>query len=148
MPFEMENLRRLLSVIFLDGTQTHCHLNWDVIPITMIDQYRGISTSGPCFLSATDEETLTWLLSKPLSIPVVKDSVRAIITDEDSAFIPAIENIGESVHFKHILCSYHEERNFNVRVRLCGLSELDRAVAKDLFRSICYGTHRNPLTGR
>ena len=142
MPFEMENLRRFSSVIFLDGTQTHCHLNWEVIPITMIDQYRRIRSGGLCFLSATDEETLTWLLSKLLSIPVVKDSVRTIITDEDSAFIPAIEKICESVHFKHILCSYHKERNFNRKLPRCGLSELERAVAKDLFRSICYGTHR------
>ena len=142
MPFEMENLRRFSSVIFLDGTQTHCHLNWEVIPITMVDQYRRIRSGGICFLSSTDEETLTWLLDTLLSIDIVKESVQTIITDEDSAFIPAIENLNDSLHFKHILCSFHKERNFGRKLLRCGLSELERAVAKDLFRSICYGTHR------
>ena len=143
MPFEMENLQRFSSVIFLDGTQTFGHLNWEVIPITMIDQYRRIRSGGLCFLSSTDEETLTWLLETLCSVQVVKDSIRTIITDEDSAFIPAIDNLSSSLPVKHILCAFHKEKNFNRKLLRCGLSDIERAVAKDLFRSICYCTHRD-----
>ena len=142
LPFEKENLERFASVIFLDGTQTNSHLQWEVIPITLVDQYRRIRSGGLCFLASTDEETLTWLLETLFSLPPIRNSTKTIITDEDSAFIPAISNISGTYSVKHVLCSYHKERNFSRKLLRCGLTHLEREVAKDLFRSVCYGTDR------
>ena len=142
LPFEKENLERFATVIFLDGTQTNSHLQWEVIPITLVDQYRRIRSGGLCFLASTDEETLTWLLETLFSLPPIRNSTRTVITDEDSAFIPAISNICDTHDVKHVLCSYHKERNFSRKLLRCGLTHLEREIAKDLFRSVCYGTDK------
>lgn len=143
LPFEKENLERFSSVIFLDGTQTHAHLNWQVIPITLIDQYRRIRSGGLCFLASTDEETLTWLLETLFSLPPIAHGTKTIITDEDSAFIPAINNLESVRSVRHVLCCHHKEKNFSRKLVRCGLTQIERACAKDLFRSICYGTNRD-----
>lgn len=142
LPFEQENLDRFASVIFLDGTQTQGSLNWEVFPITLIDQYRRIRSGGLCFLSSTDEENLTWLLQTLFSLPPIRDSTKTLITDEDSAFIPAISNICRVHPIQHVLCSHHKEKNFSKKILRCGLTPVERAVAKDLFRSVCYGTQK------
>lgn len=142
LPFEKENLDRFSSVMFLDGTQTQGFLNWEVIPITLIDQYRRIRSGGLCFLSSTDEETLTWLLETLFSLPPIRDCTKTLITDEDSAFIPAINNVSSIHPIRHVLCSHHKEQNFNRKLVRCGLTPVERSVAKDLFRVICYGTNR------
>ena len=110
LPFERENLERFSSVIFLDGTQTNAHMNWEVIPITLIDQYRRIRSGGLCFLASTDEETLTWLLETLFSLPPIQTGTKTIITDEDSAFIPAISNLSIVHSIRHVLCSHHKKR--------------------------------------
>ena len=143
LPFERENLERFSSVIFLDGTQTNAHMNWEVIPITLIDQYRRIRSGGLCFLASTDEETLTWLLETLFSLPPIQTGTKTIITDEDSAFIPAISNLSIVHSIRHVLCSHHKEKNFSRKLVRCGLTQIERACAKDLFQSICYGTNRD-----
>ena len=42
----------------------------------------------------------------------------------------------------HVLCAFHNERNFESALLKSGLTKGERATAKDLFKSICYCPHR------
>lgn len=145
MPFEKENLMRFASVMFIDGTQTGSRLGWEMVPITLIDQYRRIRSGGVAFLAATDEESIRWLLETLSGLPPVAEETKTLITDEDSAFIPAIEDIHEQWPINHVLCAYHKEKNFAQKLAKCGLPKLERALAKDLFKVVCYSTHRDAV---
>jgi hypothetical protein len=71
---------------------------------------------------------------------------KALITDEDSSFIPALElfvrSQAISPEFAHILCALHKERNFGKKVHRCALGKKDRERAMTLFRQLAYSDHR------
>lgn len=145
MPFEKENLDRFASVIFIDGTQNSSRLGWEMVPITLIDQYRRIRSGGVAFLANTDEQSIHWLLQTLSTLPPVREHTKTLITDEDSAFIPAIEDLREEWPVNHVLCAYHKEQNFAKKLSKCGLSKLEKSLAKDLFKVICYSTHKDAV---
>lgn len=145
MPFEMENLERFASVLFIDGTQNTSRLGWELVPITLIDQYRRIRSGGVAFLACTDEESICWLLETLASIPPVQENTKTIITDEDSAFIPAFQSVQEHWPINHVLCAYHKEQNFVRKLSKCGLTAVERELARDLFKVVCYSTHRTAV---
>jgi hypothetical protein len=72
---------------------------------------------------------------------------KALISDEDSVFIPAVELFMQSTElpegFVHILCAMHTERNFIQKVNRCGLAQKDRERPASLFRQVAYSDHRS-----
>lgn len=119
-----------------------------MIPITLIDQYRRIRSGGVAFVASTDEETLSWLLRTIRRLPPVAEKTRTLITDEDSAFIPALDVVMHEEPkwlVDHVLCAFHKEKNFIQRLMACGLCPVDRAVAKDMFKVICHCPHRETV---
>ena len=148
MDFEMENLRRFGDVIWLDGTQRQNFLKWEIIPVTVIDPFKRIRSGGMFFVSRGDQEILEWVLKVLQENDTLKDVLRTIITDEDSAFIPAFKKVfrtGDSKDdplIKHVLCAYHKEQNFIRKLGKCGLTAQEIEAAKDLFKIVCYGRHR------
>lgn len=110
LAFEKENLGRFSSVIFLDGTQTNVQLNWEVIHITVIDQYRRLRSGGRCFLAPTDEETVTWFLETLFALPPIAHGTKTIITDQDSGFVLAINNLESVGSVRHVLCCHDKEK--------------------------------------
>ena len=153
MPFEAENLKRFGDVIFLDGTQRQNYLNWELIPVTVIDQYKRIRSGGVFFVSRADHEVLEWVISTLLDNEDLKRILQTIITDEDSAFIPAFDRVvgafnsqirdpDERKPIRHVLCAFHKEQNFLRKLSKCGLTEAQREAAKDMFKIVCYASHR------
>ena len=74
---------------------------------------------------------------------------RAVITDEDAAFLVAFRELnlwelrsGHEVRFSHVLCAFHKKRNSESVLMKSGLTKGERATGKDLFKSICYCSHR------
>ena len=149
MPFEQENLKRFGDVIWLDGTQRQNYLNWEIIPVTVIDQFKRIRSGGVFFVSRGDQEVIEWILRTLLDIECVRQDLETIITDEDSAFIPAFETVvgafnrdSERSDINHVLCAFHKEQNFIRKLMKCGLSKIQCEEAKDLFKIVCYSSHR------
>lgn len=145
MPFEKDNLEKFSSVMFIDGTQNTSRLGWEMLPITLVDQYRRIRSGGVAFMAYTDAASLTWLLSQISKLPPVQANTRTLISDEDSAFIPALTDIRSSWPVNHVLCAFHKEKNFAQKLSKCGLTALERSVAKDLFKCVCYSTHKDAV---
>lgn len=147
MPFEQENIRRFGSVMFLDGTHNNSSMKWEMIPITLVDQYRRIRSGGVAFMASTDEETLSWLLKTLHDIPPVRDTTQTVISDEDSAFIPALSSVVTETdwHINHVLCAFHKEKNFIQKIMKCGFTDVERGIAKDLFKVVCYSTHKDSV---
>ena len=153
MPFEAENLKRFGDVIFIDGTQRQNYLNWEIIPVTVIDQYKRIRSGGVFFVSRADHEVLEWVISTLLDNEDLKQNLQTIITDEDSAFIPAFDRVVGAFNdeipdpdarkpIRHVLCAFHKEQNFLRKLARCGLTEAQREAAKDMFKIVCYACHR------
>ena len=153
MPFEAENLKRFGDVIFLDGTQRQNYLNWEIIPVTVIDQYKRIRSGGVFFVSRGDHEVLEWVIRTLLDNNDLKQNLQTLITDEDSAFIPAFDRVVGAFNdqipdadarkpIKHVLCAFHKEQNFLRKLAKCGLTEAQREAAKDMFKIVCYSCHR------
>ena len=149
MPFEQENLKRFGDVIWLDGTQRQNYLNWEIIPVTVIDQFKRIRSGGVFFVSRGDQEVIEWILQTLLDDETVRQNLETIITDEDSAFIPAFDKVvgafnrdSERSDINHVLCAFHKEQNFIRKLMKCGLSKIQCEEAKDLFKIVCYSSHR------
>ena len=148
MDFEIENLRRFGDVIWLDGTQRQNFLKWEIIPVTLVDPFKRIRSGGMFFVSRGDQEILEWVLRVLRDNREIMDVLRTIITDEDSAFIPAFKSVfrsgdaGEDPLIKHVLCAFHKEQNFIRKLTKCGLTAKEVEAAKDLFKIVCYSPHR------
>ena len=147
---ELENLRRFADVIFIDGTMAKLRMKWEVLPITAVDQHKELVCCGIMYASVTNEEVLTWMLHELWTILQPLGILRTIVTDEDAAFAAAFRamivgiNTGpEQRVVNHVLCALHKQRNFVHKLQKCGLSKLQREVATDLFRKICYHTNND-----
>ena len=90
-----------------------------MMPITLVDQYRRIRSGGVAFFASTDEETLSWLLKTLHDMKPIETNTKTLITDEDSAFIPALDSVKKDTGWEvyHVLCAFHKEKNF-VRVEI------------------------------
>ena len=152
MDFEVENMRRFGDVIWLDGTQRQNYLKWEIIPITLIDSFKRIRSGGMFFVSRGDQEILEWVLNMINGNQDIRQKLKTIITDEDSAFIPAFKAVfrldesddssDEESQVNHVLCAFHKEQNFIRKLMTCGLSAPEVEGAKDLFKIISYSGHR------
>ena len=149
MPFELENLKRFGDVIWLDGTQRQNYLSWEIVPVTVIDQFKRIRSGGVFFVSRGDQEVIEWILETLLRNEDLKDQLETIITDEDTAFIPAFNSVvsafnrdSERSDIVHVLCAFHKEQNFIKKLMKCGLNRIQCETAKDLFKIVCYSSHR------
>ena len=146
--FEVENLRHFGHVIFLDGTQKQNHLKWEIMPVTVIDQFKRIRSAGVFFVSRSDQDVIRWALQTLLSDGPFLAVVQTMITDEDSAFIPAFDTVMEQLNsgrseeskksINHVLCAFHKEQNYLKKVAKAGLTRVQRETAKDLFKIVCY----------
>ena len=82
---ELNNLRELGDVIFIDGTVTQLRVRWEVLPITALDQHKEIVSCGIVYASLGNEEVLTWMLQQIWEIAAPMGRLRTIVTDEDAA---------------------------------------------------------------
>ena len=146
---ELQHLKKFGDVIFIDGTMARLKMRWEVLPITAIDQHRGIVSCGVMYASITTEEILTWLLMEIWRILKPLDLLRTIVSDEDTAFTAAFRNLvrrmndDEHVIVHHVLCALHKLRSFMRKMQTCGLTKLERETAVDLFRKISYHTNND-----
>ena len=151
-PFELENLKKFGQVIWLDGTQRQNRLQWEIIPVTVIDQFKRIRSAGVFFVSRSDQEVIRWILEVLLNNKDLLQILRTIITDEDSAFIPAFDTVmrrlnkdrpdGNQITIHHVLCAFHKEQNYIRKLQKAGLTAVQRETAKDLFKIVCYSPHK------
>ena len=104
-------------------------------------------------MSRGDHEVLEWVISTLLDNNDLKQNLQTLITDEDSAFIPAFDRVVGAFNnqipdadarkpIKHVLCAFHKEQNFLRKLAKCGLTEAQREAAKDMFKIVCYSCHR------
>lgn len=143
---ELKNLRDYGDVLFIDGTYASLASKWEVFPLTAITNDGTICSCGIMYTASANEEVLLWMLNKISMFPDFLTNIRAIITDEDHAFISAfkswIETIKQStsnqINVNHILCALHKSRNFAKKLLKYGLSKAQREIAKNLFKIICY----------
>jgi hypothetical protein len=117
MPEENAFLGQFGDVIEIDGADAPLKLNWKIIPITVLDRDRHVHFGGIAFAADIMAYVIHWLLQTLLELcPGLADFSTTIITDEDSAFIPAVELFQRSFEhperITHILCALHPERNF------------------------------------
>ena len=147
-PFELQNLHQFGQVIWMDGTQKQNHLKWEIMPVTVIDQFKRIRSAGVFFVSRSDQEVIKWALRTLFSDDAFLSVLQTIITDEDSAFIPAFDSLMEEmnhgrpddqkIRVSHVLCAFHKEQNYLKKVAKAGLTTVQRETAKDLFKIVCY----------
>jgi hypothetical protein len=140
-------LSELGDVIELDGTHGPLKTKWEIIPVTVLDRGRHVHCGGIAFAAYVTTDVILWLLQTLLdSCGALSGIWKALITDEDSAFIPAVELFLQSgavsPDFAHILCAMHKERNFAKKVNRCALAKKDRERAMSLFRQLAYSDHQ------
>jgi hypothetical protein len=84
---------------------------------------------------------ILWLLGILLeTCPSSADTWRALITDEDSAFIPAVEQSRDP--FYHVLCAMHKEGNFVKKVTRCRFTKAQSERATRLVRQMADSDHQ------
>jgi hypothetical protein len=150
LPTECAALQEFCEVIQIDGTHPNLTLRWEVIPITMLDGGRHLVCGGMCFAAYFTTEVVLWLLESIWNVPGVAEKWKVLLTDEDSAFIPAVDSLrgidGFPDDFRHRLCAMHKKKNFMNKVHSCGIAKPRRAVMNSLFDIVAYSDNKNTVT--
>jgi hypothetical protein len=136
------------DVVEIDGTHGPLKTNWEIILITVLDHGRHVHCGGIVFAAYVTTDVIHWLLKVLFeSCPGLAHLRKALISDEDSAFIPVVELFMQSTElregFAHILCSMHKERLFVKKPNRCGLARKEHERAASLFRQVAYSDHRS-----
>jgi hypothetical protein len=145
MPRELQDLKSLCDVLFLDGTHAQLKMRWEIIPVTMISPNRELVCGGVAFAAYFTGEVVEWLLQSIWeSAPEVAENWRTLISDEDSAFLPAVERfrVGKASAFGHVLCAMHKKQNFVKKLNRSGETAKARKEISKLFDVVCYSEHR------
>jgi hypothetical protein len=105
---ERQNLERFGDVVFLDGTVVRNPLGWNTYPIILVDDEKGLISGGLLFTAYEREQMFEWLLQSLHEI--LGATLRTIFTDEDSAIVPAMENLrsGLGHDVAHRICVFHK----------------------------------------
>ena len=149
---EKNNLMNYMDVVFIDPTFINLENQWTLIPITLVSNTRNILSGGMVFTAITNEEILHWILNILLFEFNGIQNTKSIVTDEDSAFIPAFKNIkktmemnNETFTIDHILCSYHKMKNWHKCIAKSSLNKNERIEAKILISKVCYSDSRKEV---
>jgi hypothetical protein len=143
MPEEKTFLSQFGGIMEIDGTHIPLKMNWQIIPIAVLDRGRRVHSGGIAFAADVNADVtadvIDWLLQTLLELcSGLVDAWRTLVTDEGSAFIPAVElfkrSFEDSERITHILCALHKERNFVKKINRWGLAKKDKERAGRLFR--------------
>jgi hypothetical protein len=153
MPEDNAILAEFGDVVEIDGTHGPLTTNWEIIPITVLDRGRHVHCGGIVFTAYVTTDVIHWLLKVLFeSCPALAHHWKALISHEDSAFIPAVELFMQPIElpegFQHILCVMHKERNLVKKINRCGLARKDRERAASLFCQVIYSDQRSYVQER
>jgi hypothetical protein len=125
LPDERQVIHEFGDILEIDGTHAPLKTNWEIVPITLMDCVRHIQCGGIMFAAFVTTEVIAWLLGLLIEIcHFLSDTWQALITDEDSAFIPAVEQF--QGHFYHVFSAMHREANFLKKLNCYGSSKVER----------------------
>jgi hypothetical protein len=148
LPEENAILAEFGDVVEIDRAHNPLKSNWRISPIMVYDRGRHVHCGGIVFAVYVTSNVIHWLLKVLFeSCSAVAHRWKALISDEDSAFIAAVELFMQSTElpegFAHILCAMHKEQNFVKKVNRCGLARKDRKRVANLFRQVAYSDDRS-----
>jgi hypothetical protein len=142
---ELESMHQWPDVVFLDGTHPQTNLKWEVVPITVINGNRNVECAGIAFVAHFTTDVIVWLLKLIWGDEVMQQRWRMLITDEDSAIIPALEifrrECGVPDDFTHRLCAMHKKNNFLMKAARAGLSKTSIGILRTLYDQMVYSDH-------
>jgi hypothetical protein len=142
MPEENRILQELEDVIEIDSIHASLNSNWEIVPITVMDSGHHIQCGGIMFAAFVITEVIAWLLGVLIeTYPSLSETWRALITNEDSAFIPDVERFAGP--FCHVLCAMHKEGNFLKKLNCCGFTKIQRDRAARLFWQVADRDHQD-----
>jgi hypothetical protein len=96
-----ESLVQMGDVAENDRTHSRLKTNREVSPITVMNVTRQIHERGIVFAAFVTTEVIAWILHLLLNAcPTLTDISGSVITDEDSAFIPAVEQVNRPFNQK------------------------------------------------
>jgi hypothetical protein len=85
-------VRHLVITIQIDGADAPLKTKWKVAPIAVLDRGHHIQSNGIAFAAFFTTEVIVWLLETLMDVcPSLSDIWKALISNENSAFIPALE---------------------------------------------------------
>lgn len=119
---ELDSLKNFGDFISIDPTYAALSTHWIIIPITLIGLDRELKSGGLIFTSNSKSETFQWILDLFVNILPTKETLKTIISDEDSGLDGAftltknqdcLEEFKEKVlKLNRIICSWHKTKNF------------------------------------
>jgi hypothetical protein len=134
---ERQNLSRFGDVIWLDGTTIKNDLGWTTWPITLCDDRKELASGGVFFTAFENTESFAWFLQTLEGL--VRDSLRTLFSDEDSALGPAIVQFQSALRpdVAHRICLFHKRRNFVKHVNQARVPAETQDEALRLFDALC-----------
>ena len=141
---ENENLKKYGDVLFIDSTSIENSLNWSIIPIIVIDEYKHIQNAGVCFLAWETEEVYLWLLDALYAI--TGNKWKTLFTDQDSAIMSAIPPFIDDKGISHYICWFHKRNNLSKHLN-CVKAEKDlRNQMLVLFDKLSFSMNENEIS--
>jgi hypothetical protein len=145
---ELHNLNKYDDVIFIDATITPTDLQWQLIPITLVDKYKNLACGGILFSAIINTDVVKWMLEDLLRISNLQNTLQTIISYDDQSFTPAIEEIFDT-HFQdrraemfHVQCANQKTDNAFAKIRELKIPKEIGNNAKQLLKSICFSANK------
>lgn len=114
------------QVVFTDATSFPNRKGWKCHPITTLDGNLETIPIGVLFTGCFNKNIAKWFLTKLFSETPLKNVIRTIITDEDSAIMSIIDDVGFDLEkilnrlIAHAICAYHKKKNFKSAIGVLG----------------------------
>jgi hypothetical protein len=111
--------------------------------------YKGtrLACYGICLSDHFTTKVIFWLLKTTCRVPGVAYEWRTLLTDDDSAFAPAVASFRRTVNFpedlRHPLCTMHKKRNLVIKAHSCGISKATRVPLSSLFDMVAFCDHKD-----
>ena len=93
---ELENLARFGDFVAIDPTFTPLTSDWNVIPLTVVDNERKIRSGGLIFTCNLKSHVFLWILRLLLLVLPSKDVIRTLCSDDDTGLEGAFNILRES----------------------------------------------------
>jgi hypothetical protein len=145
---EYSNIKKYGDVLFIDSTFLPLNLDWQVLPLTVVTEFKTIECAGILFAAVVTTEVIIWLFTKLCEIPEFHNSFRTLTTDDDQCFLLAtnfvfptlFDNRPDTVF--HVLCALHRRQKIIKTARKFGINGDQLKAIEDLSYQLCFSPHK------
>ncbi|OHT03246.1 hypothetical protein TRFO_29442 [Tritrichomonas foetus] len=130
----MEYIKEYGDVLFLDMTNFRSYLCWNIVPLVVLNYNKNIKLCGFLASSSYTKDVYMWLFEQLLKNELFGIILRTIISDSDTALLPALKTINDNTKDRVIhsmTCTWHKKKKLISMLSRLTISHESKEMVKN-----------------